>query len=134
MTAAYGCPISIHLSIYQAALTPSPFPPGTQIPNVEVWFMRASDVVRKVRSADLDLGIVGYDMVCELGAEDPELVVVHNALNFGQCYLALGVPTGGRYSEVNNLDVSAACLPSIATHWSLVKAQSSQMSPPNCCR
>jgi ATP phosphoribosyltransferase len=27
-----------------------------------VWFQRASDVVRKLRLGDIDLGIVGYDM------------------------------------------------------------------------
>ena len=33
-----------------------------QIPGLEVWFQRASDVVRKLRLGDIDLGIVGYDM------------------------------------------------------------------------
>lgn len=35
---------------------------NTQIPGLEVWFQRASDVVRKLRLGDIDLGIVGYDM------------------------------------------------------------------------
>lgn len=34
---------------------------------VEVWFQRASDVVRKLISGDVDMGIVGYDMVQEYG-------------------------------------------------------------------
>ena len=38
-----------------------------QVENLEVWFQRASDVVRKMRTGDLDLGIVGYDMFVELG-------------------------------------------------------------------
>ena len=33
-----------------------------QIPGLEVWFQRASDVVRKLRLGDIDLGIVGFDM------------------------------------------------------------------------
>jgi hypothetical protein len=33
-----------------------------QIPALEVWFQRASDVVRKLRYGDIDLGIVGADM------------------------------------------------------------------------
>jgi ATP phosphoribosyltransferase len=41
-----------------------------QIPDVEVWFQRASDVVRKLRLGDIDLGIVGYDMFQEIGDED----------------------------------------------------------------
>lgn len=75
-----------------------------QIPSVEAWFMRASDVVRKVRSGDLDLGIVGFDMVSELGADDPELMVVHDALRFGQCHLALGVPMTGKFADINTLE------------------------------
>jgi ATP phosphoribosyltransferase len=38
-----------------------------QLPGLEVWFQRASDVVRKIIEGDVDLGIVGYDMVCEYG-------------------------------------------------------------------
>lgn len=41
-----------------------------QIPDLEVWFQRASDVVRKLRLGDIDLGIVGYDMFSEIGDED----------------------------------------------------------------
>jgi ATP phosphoribosyltransferase len=37
------------------------------VDNLEVWFQRASDVMRKMRAGDLDLGIVGYDMFVELG-------------------------------------------------------------------
>lgn len=41
-----------------------------QIPSLEVWFQRASDVVRKLRLGDIDLGIVGYDMFSEIGEGD----------------------------------------------------------------
>jgi hypothetical protein len=51
-------------------------PPPLQIPQLEVWFQRASDVVRKLRYGDIDLGIVGYDMFSELADEDPNLLVV----------------------------------------------------------
>lgn len=76
----------------------------TQFPEMEVWFQRASDVVRKLRTCDLDLGIVGMDMFSEFAAEDEDLVVVHDALNFGQCKLALGVPVAGDYADVSTLD------------------------------
>ncbi len=53
-------------------------------------------MVRKLRYGDIDLGIVGTDMFEELADCDPDLVVCHEALGFGQCHLALGVPmTGG---------------------------------------
>lgn len=38
-----------------------------QISNLEVWFQRPKDVVRKLVSGDLDLGIVGLDTVLEFG-------------------------------------------------------------------
>ncbi|KAL2904711.1 ATP phosphoribosyltransferase 2 chloroplastic [Bienertia sinuspersici] len=36
-----------------------------QISNLEVWFQRPKDIVRKLLSGDLDLGIVGFDTVNE---------------------------------------------------------------------
>lgn len=130
-----------------------------QIPGLEVWFQRASDVVRKLRLGDIDLGIVGFDMfevgaplggaawrlhrsarlvacvgerragrgrarqvgsvwgsghhACslppptpsqELADGDPDLVVVHEALNFGHCHLALGVPMTGKFAHVERLE------------------------------
>ena len=71
-----------------------------QMPQLEVWFQRASDVVRKLSYGDMDLGIVGLDMYAELSYDDPDLVVVHDALDFGHCHLALGVPMGGRFAGV----------------------------------
>mmetsp|Transcript_6000 Transcript_6000/g.15978 ORF Transcript_6000/g.15978 Transcript_6000/m.15978 type:complete len:437 (+) Transcript_6000:31-1341(+) len=75
-----------------------------QIPALEVWFQRASDVVRKLRYGDIDLGIVGYDMFAELADGDEDLIVVHDALDFGQCKLALGVPMTGKFAGVDSLE------------------------------
>ncbi|KAG2429422.1 hypothetical protein HYH02_014077 [Chlamydomonas schloesseri] len=75
-----------------------------QIPGLEVWFQRASDVVRKLRYGDIDLGIVGADMFAELADGDEDLVVCHEALGFGQCHLALGVPMTGKFADVTSLD------------------------------
>ncbi|RVW70927.1 ATP phosphoribosyltransferase 1, chloroplastic [Vitis vinifera] len=38
-----------------------------QLSNMEVWFQRPKDIVRKLLSGDLDLGIVGLDTVTEYG-------------------------------------------------------------------
>jgi len=38
-----------------------------QLSNLEVWFQRPKDIVRKLLSGDLDLGIVGLDIVSEHG-------------------------------------------------------------------
>jgi ATP phosphoribosyltransferase len=63
----------------------------SELKNVEVWFQRASDVVRKLRSGDVDMGIVGYDMVREYGEDDEDLIIIHDALGFGECHLGIGV-------------------------------------------
>lgn len=39
---------------------------------------------------------------CSRAAAD--VVVLHDALDFGQCHLALGVPTGGRFADINTLE------------------------------
>ncbi len=73
------------------------------MPQLEVWFQRASDVVRKLSYGDFDLGIVGLDMFAELSHGDPDLVVVHDALDFGHCHLGLGVPMGGKFADISTL-------------------------------
>ncbi|KAI5078544.1 hypothetical protein GOP47_0006215 [Adiantum capillus-veneris] len=80
----------------------------SSLPGLEVWFQRASDVVRKLRTGDVDLGIVGYDMVCEYGQGDDDLIVVHDALEFGECHLAIAVPTYGIFSKVSSMAELAA--------------------------
>ena len=39
----------------------------------------------------------------EIGDGDSDLVVVHEALNFGHCHLALGVPNGGKFAGIDNM-------------------------------
>ncbi|BDA42120.1 ATP phosphoribosyltransferase [Coccomyxa sp. Obi] len=75
-----------------------------QMPGLEVWFQRASDVVRKLMYGDVDLGIVGYDMYAEIAHGDSGLIVLHDALGFGKCHLGLGIPTGGKWADINSLD------------------------------
>ena len=53
--------------IENAILNISGYPFFLQIPNLEVWFQRPKDIVRKLQSGDLDLGIVGFDIVSEYG-------------------------------------------------------------------
>ena len=114
--------------------------------------------MRKIITGDVDLGIVGLDMLAEIGNDDPggcgavhvrsgaavhfvgatrrigaqrtqlwpcmhafskcfmlllllsplclpaDIVILHDALDFGGCHLALGVPMGGRYAAVDNID------------------------------
>ncbi len=73
-----------------------------EIPHLEVWFQRTADVVRKVRDGDVDLGIVGLDTVAEYRGSTDSVVIIHDALGYGHCRLAIAVPE--TWHEVNSLD------------------------------
>lgn len=60
--------------------------------DVEVWLQRPTDIVRKVRDSDVDLGIVGYDLVAEHGGDEGNVISVHERLGYGDCRLAVGIP------------------------------------------
>ncbi|KAK6915946.1 ATP phosphoribosyltransferase, catalytic domain [Dillenia turbinata] len=73
------------------------------LPNLEVWFQRPKDIVRKLLSGDLDLGIVGLDTVYEYGQGNDDLIVVHEALEYGECRLSLAIPKYGIFENINSL-------------------------------
>ncbi|CAN8294558.1 unnamed protein product [Cochlearia groenlandica] len=75
-----------------------------QLPNTEVWFQRPKDIVRKILSGDLDLGIVGLDIVSEFGQGNEDLIIVHEALNFGDCHLSIAIPNYGIFENINSLE------------------------------
>ncbi len=60
------------------------------IPGLDVLFQRVTDVAYKVADGTAQLGITGYDVVCEHPHDD--LIVVHPDLRFGQCKLLVAVP------------------------------------------
>ena len=74
------------------------------LPGLEVWFQRASDIVRRLEYGDVDVGFLGYDMFHEFSYGNDDLIIVHDALNYGQCHLALGVPTKGDFEDVHSID------------------------------
>ncbi|KAE8712907.1 ATP phosphoribosyltransferase 1 [Hibiscus syriacus] len=74
-----------------------------QLSNVEVWFQRPKDIVRKLLSGDLDLGIVGLDTVTEYGQGNEDLIIVHDALEYGDCRLSLAIPKYGIFENINSL-------------------------------
>ncbi|XP_020243430.1 ATP phosphoribosyltransferase 1, chloroplastic-like [Asparagus officinalis] len=74
-----------------------------QLSNLEVWFQRPKDVVRKLSSGDLDLGIVGLDTVSEYGQGDEDLIIVHDALKYGGCRLSIAIPKYGIFENINSL-------------------------------
>ena len=61
--------------------------------NLQLVYQRQVDIVRGVLNGSLEMGIVGYDLVLEyLPKYDNELIVVHDALNFGKCSLEIAIP------------------------------------------
>ncbi|XAR56317.1 ATP phosphoribosyltransferase [Bertholletia excelsa] len=74
-----------------------------QLSNLEVWFQRPKDIVRKLVSGDLDIGIVGLDTVSEYGYGNEDLILVHDALEFGDCRLSLAIPKYGIFENINSM-------------------------------
>ncbi|MFX0026465.1 MAG: ATP phosphoribosyltransferase [Candidatus Hermodarchaeota archaeon] len=61
--------------------------------NLQLVYQRQVDIVRGVLNGSLEMGIVGYDLVREyLPKYDNELIVIHDALNFGKCSLEIAIP------------------------------------------
>jgi ATP phosphoribosyltransferase len=60
------------------------------IPAMQVLFQRVTDVLYKVADGTAQLGITGYDVVCEHQHEN--LVVIHEQLGFGHCSLVVAIP------------------------------------------
>ncbi|XP_078427562.1 ATP phosphoribosyltransferase 1, chloroplastic-like [Wolffia australiana] len=75
-----------------------------QLSNLEVWFQRPKDIVRKIVSGDLDLGIVGLDTVSEYGQGNEDLVLVHDELQYGDCRLSIAIPKYGIFENINSLE------------------------------
>jgi len=76
------------------------------IPSLSVLFQRPGDLVVGVRQGSLDFGIAGLDSIEEKRGESGDVVVLHDALGFGYCSLALAVPE--IWAEVNALQDLAA--------------------------
>jgi len=62
------------------------------LPGLTVLFQRPGDIVVSVRDGSVDFGITGMDMVAERRGDNGTVLVVHEALGFGQCRLCLAVP------------------------------------------
>ena len=62
------------------------------IPGLTVLFQRPTDIVISVRNGSVDFGITGLDVLEEHRGENGDILVLHEALGFGKCALALAVP------------------------------------------
>ena len=69
-------------------------------PDVTVLFARAADIPEYVADGAADLGITGYDQVCEARVDNVEELL---DLEFGRCRLVLAAPEDGDIESVDDL-------------------------------
>ncbi|HVN53252.1 MAG TPA: ATP phosphoribosyltransferase [Anaerolineaceae bacterium] len=62
------------------------------LPGLHVLFQRPADIVVSVREGSVDFGITGLDVVAERRGENGDVLVLHDALGFGDCTLSLAIP------------------------------------------
>ena len=62
------------------------------LPGLTVIFQRPTDTVVSVRDGSVDFGVTGLDVTQEYGGDEGEILVLHEALGFGACRLAVAVP------------------------------------------
>ncbi len=62
------------------------------IPGLTVLFQRPTDIVISVRNGSVDFGITGLDVLEEHRGPNGDILVLHEALGYGKCALALAVP------------------------------------------
>lgn len=62
------------------------------IPALTVLFQRPTDIVISVRNGSVDFGITGLDVLEEHRGKNGDILVLHEALGYGKCSLALAVP------------------------------------------
>lgn len=62
------------------------------LPEAEVLLHRPADIVEKVASAEIELGISGLDLVEEMRGDRDDLVVIYDDLGFSRAELVIAVP------------------------------------------
>jgi ATP phosphoribosyltransferase len=71
------------------------------LPSVTVVFQRPGDIVASVQQGSVDFGITGADLLAEKGGDDPNILVLHEALGYAPCKLVLAVPDS--WADVTDL-------------------------------
>jgi ATP phosphoribosyltransferase len=62
------------------------------LPEAEITLHRPIDIVQKIATGDIDIGITGLDYVREFAGDDPNILVVEQNLGFGRADLIIAVP------------------------------------------
>jgi ATP phosphoribosyltransferase len=71
----------------------------TNVRNLSVMFLRASDIVRFVHKGAVDIGVTGKDLVLEAGLD----VKMVYELDFGHCRLSIASPEGSGFDSVDDI-------------------------------
>jgi ATP phosphoribosyltransferase len=71
------------------------------LPELTVLFQRPADIVTSVRDGSVDFGLSGLDVIEERRGDNGDVLILHDALGFGGCSLALAVPEG--WTEVTDV-------------------------------
>lgn len=71
------------------------------LPELGVIFQRPGDIVVSVRQGSVDFGVTGIDVLEEKRGENGEIIVLHDALGFGNCSLKLAIPEA--WNEVTDI-------------------------------
>lgn len=62
------------------------------LPDLGVIFQHTSNIVVSVNHGSVEFGITGLDVIEEKRSENDDVLVIHDALNFGHCTLMMAVP------------------------------------------
>jgi ATP phosphoribosyltransferase len=60
--------------------------------DTELLLHRPEDIVDKVSQGEIDIGITGYDLVCEQHEDDENIVIIHEDLGFWRVELCIATP------------------------------------------
>jgi ATP phosphoribosyltransferase len=71
----------------------------TNVRNLSVMFLRASDIARFVHKGAVDIGVTGKDIVLESGLD----VKTVYELDFGHCRLSIAAPEGSGFDSVDDI-------------------------------
>ena len=63
-----------------------------EIPMLDIFFQRPTDIVTSVRDGSMDFGISGLDIIGEFKGPDNHILTLHDEFGFGACNLHLAVP------------------------------------------
>jgi len=83
------------------------------LPGLTVMFQRPGDIVVSVREGSVDFGIAGLDAVEERRGEDGEILVLHEALDFGHCALTSPSPRSGLSTQSSTSKLKSPTSPTL---------------------